>query len=222
MGVNGITGVTNTYTNTGVTNTKATEKQSETTGTTQTTDTKSTNTATETGVVFEKSNEKVTDSTKKTYTPNTALVEQLKADQQAQIDNLTSIVQKMMTGQANASAKADDIWSFLANGKFENVDEAAVAKAKEDISENGYWGVKQTSERIVDFAKALTGGDPDKIEDMRKAFEKGYKEAGKAWGKDLPDISSKTYDAVMKGFDEWAAEANGTTQKTQTTDQVIA
>ena len=67
-----------------------------------------------------------------------------------------------------------------------------------------WWGVNQTSERILSFAKALTGGDPDKIEEMREAFEKGFKEATKSWGKELPEISQKTYDAVMKGFDEWA------------------
>ena len=39
---------------------------------------------------------------------------------------------------------------------------------------------------------------------MRAAFEKGFKAATKAWGKDLPDISQKTYDAVMKKFDDWA------------------
>lgn len=68
--------------------------------------------------------------------------------------------------------------------------------------------MKQTSGRILDFAKALTGGDPDKVEDMRKAFEKGYKQAEKTWGGELPDISKQTYDAVMKGFDDMAATVN--------------
>ena len=27
-----------------------------------------------------------------------------------------------------------------------------------------------------------------------------------AWGRDLPDISSKTYDAVMKKFDDYASK----------------
>jgi len=200
MSVNGVTGV-NAYTQTYATGSTTSAKSSK--ETTETKDTKETakTTAEDTGVVFEKSSDKVTSSTKKTYTQNTALVQQMKADLQTQQDNLTSIVQKMMTGQANA---AQDIWSYLSSGDFKNVDEAAVAKAKEEISEDGYWGVKQTSERIIDFAKALTGGDPDKIESMKSAFEKGFKQAQSAWGKDLPDISSQTYDAVMKGFDAWA------------------
>lgn len=83
------------------------------------------------------------------------------------------------------------------------MDAATKAQAQEDVSEDGYWGVKQTSERILDFAKALTGGDPSKIDEMKAAFEKGFKAAEKLWGGELPEISQKTYDAVMKGFEEW-------------------
>ena len=43
---------------------------------------------------------------------------------------------------------------------------------------------------------------------MRKAFEKGYKQAEKTWGGELPEISKQTYDAVMKGFDDMAATVN--------------
>ena len=42
---------------------------------------------------------------------------------------------------------------------------------------------------------------------MKAAFEKGYKMAEKTWGGKLPDISRQTYDAVLKGFDDWKNEA---------------
>ena len=35
------------------------------------------------------------------------------------------------------------------------------------------------------------------------AFKKGFEEATKTWGKDLPDISKQTYDAVVEKFDKW-------------------
>ena len=38
---------------------------------------------------------------------------------------------------------------------------------------------------------------------MLEAFKKGFSQATKAWGKDLPDISSQTYDAVIKKFDDY-------------------
>lgn len=162
------------------------------------------------GVVYESSKETAAASTKKTYTPDTNLVNKLKADADARTQQLRSLVEKMMSGQANAYGKANDIWSFLREGNF-TVDPATRLQAQQDISEDGYWGVKQTSDRIVDFANALTGGDPDKIEKMREAFEKGYKQAEKTWGGKLPDISQRTYDAVMEKFDKMAEEANKAT-----------
>ena len=44
----------------------------------------------------------------------------------------------------------------------------------------------------------------------RTAFEKGFKKASKTWGSDLPDISQRTYDAVMEKFDKMAEEAKKT------------
>ena len=88
-----------------------------------------------------------------------------------------------------------------------DLDAATKAQAQADIAEDGYWGVSQTSSRILDFATALTGGDPGKIEEMRNAFKKGYEQAEKTWGGKLPEISQKTYDAVMEGFDKLAKEA---------------
>ena len=78
------------------------------------------------------------------------------------------------------------------------------AQAQKDIADDGYWGVNQTSDRIIEFAKALVGDDPEKAEQMRAAFEKGFKAATKSWGKELPSISQRTYDAVMSKFDDWA------------------
>lgn len=177
--------------------------------TTQETKSETTNKANDTGVIYEPSREASTAGTKKTYTPNTALVQQLQADADARTSQLRSLVEKLISGQANSYGKANDIWSFLREGNF-TVDPATKAQAQEDISEDGYWGVKQTSQRILDFATALTGGDPSKIEEMRSAFQKGYKQAETTWGGKLPDISQQTYDAVMKGFDDMAAAANTT------------
>lgn len=159
-----------------------------------------TNKVDDTAVVYEKSESA-------NSTDRSALVAQLKAASAEHEAQLQSIVQKMMGQQANAFGAATDMWKFLASGNF-TVDAATKEQAQKDIAEDGYWGVEQTSDRILDFAKALSGGDTSKIEDLRKAFEKGYKQAMGEWGKDLPDISSKTYDAVMSKFDDWAKEAN--------------
>ncbi len=162
--------------------------------------------AADTGAVYEPSSGTSSAAPTKTYKPDTNLINKMKADADARTAQLRSLVEKMMTGQANAYGNANDIWSFLRKGDF-TVDPAVKKQAQADIAEDGYWGVNQTSDRIIDFAKALTGGDPDKIEDMRAAFEKGFKKAGKTWGGQLPDISQRTYDAVMEKFDKMAEDA---------------
>ena len=42
---------------------------------------------------------------------------------------------------------------------------------------------------------------------MLEAFKKGFEQATKAWGDELPEISQKTYDAVVEKFNNWK---NGT------------
>lgn len=165
-----------------------------------------TSTAADTGVVYEPSRETAGSSVKKTYTPDTNMINKLKADADARTSQLRSLVEKMMSKQANTYGNANDIWSFLRKGDY-TVDPATRLQAQQDISEDGYWGVKQTSDRIINFATALTGGDPDKIDEMRAAFQKGYKMAEKKWGGNLPEISQRTYDAVLEKFDKLAAEA---------------
>lgn len=165
----------------------------------------------ESGVIYEASTE-ATSGVKK-HQPNTELISKLKADAEARTSQLKSLVEKLMMGQGNAIGTANDMWSFLRTGNF-TVDAATKAQAEADIAEDGYWGVTQTSDRILDFAKALSGGDPEKAEEMRTAFEKGFKKAEKTWGGKLPDISQKTYEATMKKFDDWAAE----TKKAATVD----
>ena len=155
--------------------------------------------------VYEKSSDDkalTTDNYKKS--DRSALVQQLKADQEKMINNLLDIVMKTINGQGStfAIATQDDMWKFLAEGKF-TADADTIAKAKEDISEDGYWGVNQTSDRIVDFAIALSGGDTSKADQLLDAFKKGYEQATGTWGKELPDISKKTYDAVLDKFNKW-------------------
>lgn len=201
MNVNGITNSASVY------NTSATAQTKESAAATKTETTK----ANETGVVYEPSNASKADTAQATkkYTPNTELVNKLKADAEARTAQLKSLVEKLISGQGNAIGTADDMWVILRKGDF-TVDAATKAQAQADIAEDGYWGIEATSDRILDFAKALTGGDPSKIEEMRDAFKKGFEQATKTWGGELPEISQKTYEATMAKFDAWANEANGT------------
>ncbi len=157
----------------------------------------------ESGVVYEKSSSTVnTNYVKK----NSALISKLKADSENRVSQLRSLVEQMMTKQGTAIGNADSMWRFLAGGNF-TVSPEVAAQAQADIADDGYWGVEQTSDRILDFAKALSGSNPDKADELLEAFKKGFGQATKSWGSKLPDISQRTYDAVIKKFDAWK---NGT------------
>lgn len=133
-----------------------------------------------------------------------ALVNQLKADAEQRQSQFLDIVRKTISGQAGAFGKANDdsIWRTLASGNF-TVDAATKAQAQKDIGEDGYWGVKQTSQRLFDFASALAGDDVDKMKEMQAAMEKGFKQATKSWGRKLPSISQDTLSAANKLFDDY-------------------
>ncbi len=215
MNVQSIYGVTNS---TAVTNVNAAEKKEETT----------VNTAVEnktgfdeTAVIYEKSAAPDASITNKNNTiDRDAIIAQMKADTEARMNQMQSYVQQMMNQQGIAIGTADDIWSFLASGDF-TVTEAAKAKAQEAISEDGYWGVEQTSQRIVDFAKALAGDDVSKADELLEAFKKGFQEATETWGKELPDISQQTYKAVEEKFVAWKAESETSAETTTDSGPVV-
>ena len=133
---------------------------------------------------------------------NPELAAKLKADTQNRLTQMQNLVSEMFTKQGKAFSTADEMWKMLASGDF-TVDEKTAKEAQDAISEDGYWGVSQTSQRIFDFAVSLSGGDSEKMDKMMEAFKKGFDQATKTWGKSLPDISSKTYDSVLKKFEDY-------------------
>jgi hypothetical protein len=72
------------------------------------------------------------------------------------------------------------------------------------IADDGYFGVEQTSDRIVQLAIGIAGGDVSRLDAIKEGVVQGFQEALDAFGGWLPDISYDTYDAVMKKLDEWA------------------
>ncbi|MFG6333651.1 MAG: hypothetical protein K1W28_17890 [Lachnospiraceae bacterium] len=136
-----------------------------------------------------------------------SLVQSLKDDLNNQMSRFTNMMTQMFQKQgitANLS-QGNDFWRFMASGNY-TVDAKTKADAQAAISEDGYWGVSQTSQRIFDFAHALAGDDPEKMKEMQAAVEKGFKQAGEAWGGDLPSICGDTHTAVGKLFDDYYAK----------------
>ena len=113
--------------------------------------------------------------------------------------------------------KEQGIDTKIANGDS-TIDLSKISRqdAQKLIAPDGYFGVDQTSDRIVNFAIAAAGADPSRLDAIKEGVDKGFKEALKAFGGSLPDISYDTYNAVMKKLDTWAQTGNDS-QVPQTT-----
>lgn len=146
---------------------------------------------------------------KMTDSERASLVNSLKADLENQTTRFTNMMMQMFQKQGitGLTAGSDDFWRTIASGNF-TVDAQTKAEAQQAISEDGYWGVKQTSQRIFDFAHALAGDDPEKMKEMQAAVEKGYKQAEEAWGGSLPSISGETYKAVNDLFSDYYGKSD--------------
>lgn len=164
-------------------------------------------------VSYEKSTGQAsTDSAKQIYKkPDyNNIVKQLQEDSENRRMQLINLVAQSLGQQADTASIAKMFDREAEPGKglksiFEQmqVDEETAAQAQEDISEDGYWGVEKTSDRLVDMAIALSGNDTSKADLLMNAIKKGYEEAGAAWGDELPEISKQTLDATMEKMNQW-------------------
>ncbi len=155
---------------------------------------------------------------------NKAIVEQLKADAEQRTAQLRSLVESMILKQNKTfqvgTLTNEKMFEMLRKGELE-VSPEVRAQAQEDISEDGYWGIKQTSERLFSFAKAISGGDTSKAETLITAMEKGFKQATKSWGDDLPEICKKTLEAATEKIRTWAKQADFSDDLASTTKDAL-
>jgi len=75
-------------------------------------------------------------------------------------------------------------------------------EAKALVSEDGFFGVTQTSNRLADFVLSGGGDDLEKLKAGREGIIRGFNEAEKIWGGKLPDISYETLDKALAKIDE--------------------
>lgn len=153
--------------------------------------------------VYEKS-EEVKD-TKSTKVVDRASIDKMIEDAKEKTATLRNIVTEMLTKQG-ITVNESNFYEILREGNYE-VSEEVKTQAQKDIAEDGYYGVEQTSDRIVSFAKALAGGDSSKADLMIEAVLQGFEEATKEWGDTLPEISHKTLEAATKKLEAWKNES---------------
>lgn len=75
-------------------------------------------------------------------------------------------------------------------------------EAQELISDKGFFGISETSQRVADFVFAFSDDDLSILQKSREGIEKGFKETEKLWGKKVPDISYDTQAKTLKLIDD--------------------
>ena len=124
------------------------------------------------------------------------------ADIRAQItQNANDMMLKSTTIQANTLNTQNDFQknyeqfqNFLSAVGYEGkpIAELSQGEAAELVSEDGLFGITQTSERIANFVINGAGGDEDLLRAGREGMLQGFKEAEALWGGELPEISQQT------------------------------
>lgn len=108
-----------------------------------------------------------------------------------------------------------DIFNFLDGNKANNgldlkalgyegkpITQLTSDEAKKLVSENGFFGVDQTSKRVSDFAFNISGDNVDLLKEAKKGIVKGFADAEKLWGGKLPEISYQTQDKTLESIDK--------------------
>lgn len=138
---------------------------------------------------------------KEQYRPSkdATTIAKLKAESEQAYNHLRSMVEELLKKQGLTfrDVTADTILE---------VDEETRLEAQSLISEGGELSAENVSDRIVKFAKAISGGDKSKFDELKAAIQEGFDQAAKQLGGVLPEVSLQTYDLVMEKLDRWKEE----------------
>lgn len=135
------------------------------------------------------------------YAADIAAVEEMKKQLDKRMENsfLQMALDVLGDQQTGLKAKLEGILK----DRGDEISPEMIAQAKADVAEDGYYGVEETAKRLVNFAKALSGGNPEKAALLKDALLSGFEQAEEMWGDELPEISKQTKERALELFDEW-------------------
>ena len=129
--------------------------------------------------------------------------------------------------QSNASAhnalsnivNNTEVYDFLSGKESENgfslksigydgkpITELSSAEAKELVSDEGFFGVIETSSRVSSFVIDMAGNNLEGLQEARKGIVQGFEQAEQMWGGELPEISYETQAKTLEIVDAKIAE----------------
>jgi hypothetical protein len=131
-------------------------------------------------------------------------IQQLKEESDQAYAHLKQIVTEMLKRQGMEFQEIKDL--KIEDLEEIKVDEVTRKEAQAMIAEGGEYSPEKVSDRIVDFAKAISGGDKSKLSILKTAIDRGFEAAEEDFGGKLPDITKETHKLIMDKLDAWANE----------------
>ncbi|MCK9337052.1 MAG: hydrogenase-4 component G [Arcobacteraceae bacterium] len=129
--------------------------------------------------------------------------------------NVSDMTKGSSLAQSGLSEHAKDILDFLSGNESESgmslasigyegkpITQLSVDEANELLSEDGFFGITQTSDRVANFVFSFAGDDLELLQKGRDGVVQGFEEALKMFGGELPEISYKTQERTLSLIDE--------------------
>ena len=129
--------------------------------------------------------------------------------------NAESTTKDNVITQASLTSNQKNVLDFLSGKESENgmklentgytgkaITDLTQDEAKQLVSDEGYFGITQTSDRVSNFVLNFAGDNLEILQKGREGIVKGFQEAEKLFGGELPDISYKTQERTLALIDE--------------------
>ncbi len=132
-----------------------------------------------------------------------ALREEIAQNTNAFTFNNTSAQNSVLSLDEQFVKDYEDFQSFLSDIGYEGkaIAELSQEEATALVSEDGFFGVDQTSQRIADFVLNGAAGDESLLRAGKEGILQGAQDAQEMWGGELPDISQQTINKAVEIID---------------------
>jgi hypothetical protein len=125
---------------------------------------------------------------------------------QLQVNDIANFFRKIadaMDGQQTALEDGEEPFDIEKTGYTgKPIEELTPEEAQELISEDGFFGIENTSDRVANFIIEAAGSDMEKLEAGRRGILMGFAWAEKSWGEELPEISVETTKQTLFKVDQ--------------------